>query len=258
MRFRPCIDLHDGKVKQIVGSSLKDGADNRPTTNFEATQPPAYFADLYYHDGLTGGHVIRLGAGNDQAAAEALAAHPGNMQLGGGITPENAAEWLEIGAAKVIVTSFIFDDGDISLEKLQLLSQAVPAEKLVLDLSCKKASDGLYHVACNRWQTLCKTVVNGETFRRLAEFCSEFLVHAVDVEGKQAGMDQQLIEMLAQDCPCPVTYAGGARSMDDVRSLLTLGQGRVDVTVGSALDIFGGTGIAYSEIVEFDKQQRNR
>lgn len=256
MRFRPCIDLHDGKVKQIVGSSLRDDANPGLQTNFESARPPAYFADLYFRDGLRGGHVIMLGKGNEDAAREALSAHPRTLQVGGGITPANADQWLAAGADKLIVTSYLFDNGELSPTRLRELAQAIPPERLVLDLSCRQCPDGLYRVACNRWQTICSTVLNADTFQNLAEFCSEFLVHAVDVEGKQAGIDETLVSLLADNSPLPVTYAGGAKSMDDVRLLQSLGHDRIDVTVGSALDIFGGHGIAYDEIVAFDKANR--
>lgn len=256
MRFRPCIDLHDGKVKQIVGGTLRDvpGGGSAPATNFVAELPPAHYADLYWRDGLEGGHVIMLGPGNEAAATEALSAHPGLLQVGGGISPLNAHDWLAKGAAKVIVTSYIFDSDGLSFQRLRELSRAVPPERLVLDLSCRRVQN-LYHVAYNRWQSVCPSPLGPDTFRQLAEFCSEFLVHAVDVEGLQRGIDPVLAELLALDCPLPVTYAGGARSMEDVLLLERLGQGRVDVTVGSALDLFGGTGIAYRELVEFDRQR---
>ncbi|MBP5673243.1 MAG: phosphoribosylformimino-5-aminoimidazole carboxamide ribotide isomerase [Victivallales bacterium] len=252
MRFRPCIDLHAGKVKQIVGSSLKDGENNDLKTNFVAEFPPSHYADMYFHDGLVGGHVIMLGAGNEAAAENALSVHPGNLQIGGGITPANAAKWLAVGAGKVIVTSYIFEDGRLSMKRLRELAAAVSRENLVLDLSCRQQPDG-YHVACNRWQTICDTKVDATLLEELAEFCCEYLVHAVDVEGKQNGVDLDLVEKLAVWSPCPVTYAGGARSMDDVRAINEHGRGKVDVTVGSALDIFGGNGIRYAEIVAFDK-----
>lgn len=255
MRFRPCIDLHEGKVKQIVGSSLKDGDGNALKTNFEASLPPAYFADLYFQDGLEGGHVIMLGKNNDAAALEAVSRHPGNLQVGGGVTPDNARQWLDAGAGKVIVTSYIFEDGELSFKRLEELAKVVKPEELVLDVSCRMVEGG-YRVACNRWQTICNAVVNGDLFKRLSEYCSEYLVHAVDVEGKQAGIDENLVALLANECTLPVTYAGGARSMQDVQLLKQAGQGRIDVTVGSALDIFGGNGIKYSDIVAFDKANR--
>lgn len=255
MRFRPCIDLHHGQVKQIVGSTLRDDADAAVETNFTAQQPPAYYADLYFRDGLEGGHVIMLGPGNEAAAAEALAVHPGNLQVGGGITPDNAQRWLDAGAGKVIVTSYIFQDGELCEERLAALSRVVPRERLVLDLSCRW-HDGAYHVACNRWQNICALQINAATFRQLGHYCTEFLVHAVDVEGKQHGIDDALVSQLARDCEWPVTYAGGARSMADIAAIEQAGAGRIDVTVGSALDLFGGNGIRYAELVEFDRRNR--
>ena len=247
MRFRPCIDLHDGAVKQIVGSSLRDDGSGLQT-NFAASQPPEYYADMYYRDGLTGGHVIMLGPGNTAAAKAALSVHPGNLQVGGGINPDNAAGWLDHGADKVIVTSYMFTDGELDQAKLRALAAAIPRERLVLDLSCRPVN-GQYHVTCNRWQTICSLVLNQETFTELAQFCSEFLVHAVDVEGKQSGIDQTLVERLAVWSPLPVTYAGGVHCMADIDLIANAGQRRIDYTVGSALDIFGGTGIRYQDLI---------
>ena len=256
MRFRPCIDIHDGKVKQIVGSTLTDAPGAAPATNFEATQQPSFFADLYFRDGLEGGHVIMLGKGNEDAAKNALSAHPGMMQVGGGITPVNVSDWLAAGASKVIVTSYLFVDGALSMQRLEQLAAAISPERLVIDLSCRTCADGQYRVTCDRWQTITQTAVNRETLANLADYCSEYLVHAVDVEGKQAGIDGTLVRLLADDSPLPVTYAGGAKSMEDITLLQKLGKNRIDVTIGSALDIFGGNGIRYRDIVEFDRQNR--
>ena len=195
MRFRPCIDLHHGRVKQIVGSTLRDGA--APVTNFEAAHPPAHYAAIYRRDGLTGGHVILLGAGNEAAAEAALAAYPGGLQIGGGITPDTAPGWLRRGADKVIVTSYIFENGTLSLDRLEKLAAAVDRDRLVLDLSCKSDGAAGYRVAINRWQTLTDLRVNRETFERLAGYCAEFLIHAVDVEGMRQGIDEPLVRLLA-------------------------------------------------------------
>jgi phosphoribosylformimino-5-aminoimidazole carboxamide ribotide isomerase len=247
MKFRPCIDLHNGKVKQIVGSSLADG--HEPETNFVSDRPPAWYAELYKNDGLTGGHVIKLGTGNDDAAREALAAWPGGLQVGGGITADNAAEWLDAGAAQVIVTSYIFEGGQIQQTRLDKLLSTVGREHLVLDLSCRK-KDGQYRVVTDRWQTFTETPVNAETLKRLSGYCCEFLVHGVDVEGKQQGIDEELITVLAAHSPVPCVYAGGARSFRDLEKLNLAGDGRIDVTIGSALDIFGGT-LPYEDVVEY-------
>jgi len=244
MRFRPCIDLHKGKVKQIVGSSLRDSGD--AVTNFEATQPPSYFAEMYWREGLSGGHVIMLGPGNEEAAREALGCHPGNLQVGGGINPENAAEWLAAGADKVIVTSYLFNDGALDMDKVRRISDAVQREKLVIDLSCVW-KDEAYHVATNRWQTVCEFTLDGDSLSALATHCAEFLVHAVGVEGKQGGIDARLVTLLADWSPIPVTYAGGIRNLDDIEEIRRAGKGRVDFTVGSALDIFGGS-LPYADV----------
>jgi len=247
MKFRPCIDLHDGKVKQIVGGSLTDGAE--PETNFVSEKPSAWFAELYKSDGLTGGHVIRLGSGNDDAAREALAAWPGGLQVGGGITAENATQWLEAGAAQVIVTSTIFQTGQIDPARLERLVSKVGKKRLVLDLSCRK-KNGQYYVVTDRWQTFTETTVNAESLAQLSAHCREFLVHGVDVEGKQQGMDEELIQLLAEHSPIPCVYAGGVCSFDDLDRLNEAGAGKIDVTIGSALDIFGGT-LPYRDVVEY-------
>ena len=247
MKFRPCIDLHNGKVKQIVGGSLSD--DREPDTNFVSDKPAGWYAELYRNDGLDGGHVIKLGRNNDRAAREALAAWPGGLQVGGGITAENATEWLEAGASQVIVTSAIFRNGQIDSAALERLVSEVGKDRLVLDLSCRRKQDQ-YYVVTDRWQTFTETVVTADSLRELSGSCCEFLVHGVDVEGKQQGMDQALVKLLAAHTPVPCVYAGGVRSFDDLKTLSQIGQGRIDVTVGSALDIFGGT-LPYRDVVEY-------
>ena len=247
MKFRPCIDIHDGKVKQIVGSSLKDN--NEATTNFVSSESPAFYADLYHNDGLTGGHVIMLGKGNEAAAEEALGRHPGELQVGGGINPDNAKRWLDAGAGKIIVTSWIFPENDFSIERLRQISNCVGGDRLVVDLSCVPV-DGKYIVAYNRWQTLSKLNVNSETFGLMAKYCGEFLVHAVSIEGKQNGPDVELVKLLATQCPECVTYAGGIRNLSDISDIQSVGNDRVDFTIGSALDIFGGT-LPYKDVVAF-------
>lgn len=254
MRFRPCIDLHAGQVKQIVGSSLRD--DGRGLqTNFVSAECAAHYARMYQRDGLTGGHVIMLGPGNEAAAREALQAYPGGLQIGGGIHPGNAAEWLAAGADKVIVTSFLFADNDFSPACLEQLAAAVPRQRLVLDLSCAPVPGG-YAVACNRWRTLTSLRLQPETLRMLAAVCSEFLVHAVAVEGKQQGGDLELVRRLADLSPLPVTYAGGLHTVADILAVREAGQGRIDYTVGSALDIFGGQTLRYADLVALDKAER--
>lgn len=249
MRFRPCIDLHDGRVKQIVGSSL--GAD--PTalrTNFSSALPPAHYAALYRRDNLKGGHVIMLGAGNEAAAREALAAWPGGLQIGGGITDANAVQWLEHGASHVIVTSHVFHDGLLDEQRLARLTSLVGRERLVLDLSCRWRDDG-YYVVTDRWQHFTTLRISARVLEELARYCDEFLVHAVDVEGTCMGIDNRLLELLASSVPVPTTYAGGVAGWADLEQIRTSGRGRVDVTVGSALDIFGGSGLRYAEVVAY-------
>ncbi len=248
MRFRPCIDLHGGRVKQIVGSSLRDGPDaGKIETHFESEDSPSRFAEMFRRDGLDGGHVIMLGPGNEAAAGEALAAFPGGLQIGGGIDPENAAQWLERGASHVIATSYLFENGVFSPARLARLVAAVDRERLVLDLSCARR-DGRYFVMSNRWQTWTELAIDAETLGSLAESCSEFLVHAVEVEGKQTGPDLDLVELLSGATPIPATYAGGIRSLADIEAIERLGRGRLDFTVGSALDIFGGHHLRYADL----------
>ncbi len=252
-RFRPCIDLHQGVVKQIVGGSLRDDG-TRPVENFVSPNPPAWFAERFRDDFLTGGHVIKLGPGNDDAAREALAAWPGGLQLGGGIDATNAASWLEAGAAQVIVTSALFAaDGTFLPDSLAALVSAVGAGRLVIDLSCRRTARG-WTVAMNRWQTLTNLDVSPATLDRLAPHCAEFLIHAADVEGLCGGIDAELVAMLGAWGGRPVTYAGGAATMDDLRLVESAGQGRVDVTVGSALDLFGGNGLRYADLVAWNRR----
>ena len=247
MQFRPCIDLHQGKVKQIVGSSLSDG-DNSATVNFESDCSPADFAEMYRRDNLRGGHIIKLGAGNDQAAEEALAAWPGGLQIGGGVTADNAAGFLTMGASHVIVTSYVFKDGRIHQDNLEKLVTAVGRERLVLDLSCKE-KDGQYLIVTDRWQKFTDTVISPETLSQLAGYCDEFLVHAASVEGMMAGPDLELVKLLAEHSPIPVTYAGGISSITDIEAVREAGQGKVHITIGSALDIFGGD-LAYQDVMD--------
>lgn len=250
--FRPCIDLHHGLVKQIVGSSLTDdGAALR--TNFVAEHPAAWFAELYKKDALRGGHVIKLGPGNDAAARAALAAYPGGLQIGGGITPQNAREWLAAGASHVIVTSALFDTaGKLQQRTLDELVEGIGARHLVLDLSCRRTANG-WTVAMNRWQTLTELHVTPATLDSLARYCDEFLIHAADVEGKCNGIDRELVQLLGTWRGCPMTYAGGISTMADFDLIDSLSRGSVDATVGSALDIFGGHGVQYAQLVQREK-----
>ncbi len=253
MKIRPCIDIHGGKVKQIVGSTLSDTDRDRLKENFVSTKPPGYFANLFREHQLTGGHIIMLGPGNEEAASEALAAWPGGMQVGGGITAENAKLWLDRGASHVIVTSYVFYQGRLDMERLKNLVQVTGKERLVLDLSCRK-KDGKYFVVTNRWQKFTKEEITRKTLERLASYCDEFLVHGVDVEGKCLGVDLRLVEMLAEFSPIPTTYAGGAKSIEEAYAVKEKGQGKIDLTIGSALDIFGGTGVTLKEIIRFNQE----
>ena len=251
MQFRPCIDLRKGKVVQIVGGSLNDDDTKGPVTNFETQKSPADFARMYKKDNLRGGHVISLGPGNHMAAVSALKAFPGGMQMGGGITPENAKEYLDAGASHVIVTSYVFRKGQLDTEHLDGMTAAVGKTRLVLDLSCRKRGTDFW-VVTDRWQHFTQVPVNRKTLEWLGESCDEFLVHGVDVEGKQMGIEKALVEMLGEWSPIPATYAGGAKSLTDLDQVKSLGKGRVHLTIGSALDIFGGN-IPYEDVVAWHR-----
>ncbi len=250
MQFRPCIDLHNGKVKQIVGSTLNDDDAASLTTNFTADHPSSWFAELYRKDTLTGGHIIKLGPGNDDAAEEALAAWPGGMQIGGGITAVNGKDWLDKGASHVIVTSYVFSDGQVNEDRLQKLVRAVGKEHLVLDLSCRRKGED-YYIVTDRWQKFTDVVICEEMLQQFSALCDEFLIHAADVEGQCRGIEIDLVKKLSKWCPLPTTYAGGVKDMADMELIKELGGNRLHATVGSALDIFGGTGMTYREVVAF-------
>ncbi|KAJ8697855.1 Enzyme that catalyzes the fourth step in the histidine pathway [Pleurotus ostreatus] len=263
-RFRPCIDLHDGKVKQIVGGTLTDHESEGLKTNFVSTKSPGEFARLYHDNGLEGGHVIMLGKGNEEAAMDALKAWPGGLQVGGGINEANASKWIEAGASKVIITSYLFPNGKFSLDHLKAISTLVGKERLVVDVSCRRRDDK-WIVAMNKWQDPTDMEVNEESLSLLSEYCSEFLIHAADVEGLCQGIDEELVQKLGQWVRIPTTYAGGAKGefcgftvtqtlnnasdISDMDLVDKLSEGRVDLTFGSALDIFGGTLVKFEELV---------
>jgi len=261
VQFRPCIDIHNGKVKQIVGSTLKDSGDasaETPATNFETETPSSEYAEMYKRDGIYGGHAILLSKDDAtmRAAQEATRTFPGGLQVGGGVNPTNAGVLLDAGASHVIVTSYVFRDGALNEQALREMVNAVGAKRLVLDLSCRKdANDGKYKVVTDRWQKWTDLAVDGATMERLAECCDEFLVHGVDVEGMKLGIDLDLVELLGQFCPIPVTYAGGARSLQDLDLVKVAGRGMVDITVGSALDCFGGA-LKYDDVVAWHNEQK--
>jgi phosphoribosylformimino-5-aminoimidazole carboxamide ribotide isomerase len=252
--FRPCIDVHEGKVKQLVGGTLGSPAAGL-RTNFVSDRPASWFAQLYQRDQLRGGHVILLGPGNDEQARGALAAYPGGLQLGGGVNLQNARGWLEAGASHVIVTSWVFHSGQLDLERLRSLVREIGRERLVLDLSCRRRG-GEYLVVTDRWQRFTEVAITQRTLENLAAWCAEFLVHAVDVEGLCSGIDEGLVCLLGEFSPIPCTYAGGARSIQDLARVTELGAERVDLTIGSALDIFGGTGVRYEDAVSFNRKLR--
>lgn len=254
MHFRPCIDVHNGKVKQIVGGSLKDQGDFAKE-NFVSEMDAGFYANLYQQKELKGGHIILLN-GKDSPYYEAtkkqallaLQTYPQGLQIGGGITPENAEEYLGAGAEKVIVTSYVFQDGQVNFENLEKLKKTVGKEHLVLDLSCRKKEDQ-YWIVTNRWQNFTQVALTKKNIDLFKEYASEFLIHAVDVEGKAQGIEEQVVSILEKEMKdLSVTYAGGVRSMEDLKTLYRLGKGKIDVTVGSALDIFGGT-LVFEDVV---------
>lgn len=246
MEFRPCIDIHNGKVKQIVGSTLRDSGDTAQE-NFISNRDSTYFARLYQKDGLRGGHVILLNGRDSpyyeatkQQALAALAAYPGGLMAGGGMTPDNAGEFLDAGASHVIVTSYVFSDGRVNYENLEKLVSSVGRSHLVLDLSCRKR-DGQYYIVTDRWQKFTDETVTPELLDHLSGYADEFLIHAVDVEGKVAGIETELVTLLGRWNRIPVTYAGGVGSFEDLEELRRAGNDHVNVTIGSALDLFGGS-----------------
>lgn len=247
-QFRPCIDLHQGQVKQIVGGSLNDSG---AATNFISDKDAAHYAELYRQHNLQGGHVIALGPGNKEQATKALQVWPNGLQFGGGINADNAADFLAAGASHLIVTSYLFEGGQFSFERLEEIKAITGAERLILDLSCRRTPSG-WNIATDRWQTVTDTQVNADTLSELSKHCAEFLIHAADVEGLQGGIDEELVKLLGQHCNIPVTYAGGARSLDDLELVKTLSNGKVDLTIGSALDIFGGSGVTLDECIEWN------
>ena len=260
MEFRPCIDIHNGKVKQIVGGSLKD-IGNVAEENFVSEQDALFYANMYKEAGIRGGHIILLNAKDSEyyeatkaQAMEALAEYPGGLQVGGGITAENARGFLDAGASHVIVTSYVFRDGRIDYERLAELVTVVGKERLVLDLSCRwredAGVDAGYYIVTDRWQKFTEEKVTLSLLDKLKDSCDEFLIHAVDVEGKANGIETELVKMLGEWGEIPVTYAGGVGSFADLEQLKVLGQNRVNVTVGSALDLFGGE-MEYEKVLEY-------
>lgn len=254
MKFRPCIDIHNGKVKQIVGGSLLDKG-NVAKENFVSEQDAAFYANYYRARDIKGGHIILLNPVTSEyykdtkaQALSALHAYPKGMQIGGGINRDNAREYIEEGASHVIVTSYVFQDGKVNWDNLQSLVEEVGRERIVLDLSCRKR-EGAYYVVTDRWQKFTEEKLDVTTLEKFHQYCDEFLIHAVDVEGKASGVEKELASMLGEYGKLPVTYAGGVGSYEDIKTLRTLGKGRLDVTIGSALDLFGGK-LEFEKVLE--------
>ena len=255
MKFRPCIDIHNGKVKQIVGGSLRDEGDVAKN-NFVSELDAGFYARFYRKDQLNGGHVILLNPASSplyeetkKQAMMALREYPGGLMLGGGVQDENAWEFLDAGASHVIVTSFVFKNGEINEKNLEKMIHAVGRERLVLDLSCRRKEDD-YYIVTDRWQKFTNVRLNPEILDQLASSCDEFLIHAADVEGKRGGIEEKLVRMLGKWQGCPITYAGGVGCMEDLEKLSLLGDDHLDVTVGSALDLFGGN-LPYKDVLKY-------
>ena len=255
MKFRPCIDIHNGKVKQIIGGTLLDQGD-QAEENFVSVHDAGFYGKLYKKNQLSGGHVIMLNAkdspyyeADKEQAVKAIEAFPQGLQVGGGITDENAAYFIQKGASHVIVTSFVFTDGSIRYDRLDRLKDAVGKEHLVLDLSCRRKDDG-YYIVTDRWQKFTKEKISADQMKKLESYCDEFLIHGVDVEGKAQGIDQELVELLAEYQGKPVTYAGGVRSFEDLEVLKKYGKEKIDVTIGSASDLFGGS-MEFAEVLSY-------
>lgn len=255
MKFRPCIDIHNGKVKQIVGGSLKD-ENNQAKENFVSEVDSTYYANLYKANNIKGGHIILLNSKDSEyfettksEALKALMAYKGGLQIGGGVNCDNALEYIKAGASHVIVTSYVFKNGKINYDNLNKIFNAVGKEHLVLDLSCRKKDDK-YYIVTDRWQKFTDVCIDENIFYELSKYCDEFLVHAVDVEGKASGIEEEVAKILGRLENIKVTYAGGISSFADLDILKELGNGKVDFTIGSELDIFGGK-MQFDSVVKY-------
>lgn len=256
-KFIGCIDLHNGQVKQIVGGTLTEEQDSSLETNFVSSQPSSYYAKLYKDNGIQGCHVIKLGLNNDLAAKDALRAAPKFLQVGGGINDTNCEEWLE-HASKIIITSWLFDsEGKFQIDRVEKLSSICGKDRIVVDLSCRRTQDGRWIVAMNKWQKLTDLELNEETFISLSRYTNEFLIHAADVEGLCSGIDEKLVLQLYEwtkniKTPLTIVYAGGAKSVDDLKLVDDLSHGKVDLTYGSSLDIFGGSLVKFEDCCQWN------
>ena len=252
MIFRPCIDLHQGKIRQIVGITLTDKAG--PKINFSATKSVEWFVDLYKADNLQDGHIILLGEGNEKVALRAIKRWPAAFQVGGQMNIDNASFWLDKGAKKIIFTSWLIEKETIHWQRLENLAKKITPQKIVLDLSCQYF-DGDYYIMTEQWKNKSKHSL-GKVAAKLADYCSEFLIHATSVEGQKKGIEKKLIKTLADyKKPAEITYAGGITTQEDIEFIIQEGQSRLFFTVGSALDIFGGT-LSYRLLVDKLKQKK--
>ncbi|MBT3539096.1 phosphoribosylformimino-5-aminoimidazole carboxamide ribotide isomerase [bacterium] len=248
MQFRPCIDILNGKVTQIVGETL--ATNSLVAENFVTNKNAAYFADLYKKNNLAGGHIIMLDKTEKTKSQtiEALKTFPQDFQVGGNINSDNAQEFINAGASHIIVTSYIFKDNKLSPLRLQRLMSAVKKEKIVLDLSCRKKNNE-YYVVTNRWQIFSNFKVTSKNLETLSNYCDEFLIHGVDSEGKLQGVEIDLLNILKDFTGIPITYAGGIRDMNDIEKIKQTGNGYINFSVGTALDIFGGE-LNYNKVIE--------
>lgn len=260
MRFKPCIDIHDGQVKQIVGGDLTD---DKSHDNFVSKKSAAYYAELYKEKKLPGGHIILLNPKGTKEyeldkiqALEALKTYPGGMQIGGGIDEENAEEFVSAGASHVIMTSRLFDGKIFDWNRLKKISEKIGREHIVVDISCRKHGEE-YVVVKDRWKTFTDMTVNENNIKRLTEFTDELLIHAVDVEGLRLGIDKELIAFLGNCADMiKITYAGGINNLSDIETIGELGGEKIDFTVGSALDLFGGN-LKFNEIANMMAERRS-
>ncbi|KAF6005708.1 hypothetical protein HII12_005282 [Brettanomyces bruxellensis] len=247
-----CIDIHGGKVKQIVGGTLnqddteqsKNTCKSNLETNFVSEKSSSYYAKLYEEHGIIRTHVIKLGSleENNRVAIEALKAWPKHLQIGGGINDTNAKYWIQQGADKVIVTSWLFPKGQFDKSRLERISQLVGKEHLVVDLSYFDAGG----VEQGRLLSYSRGTARNSSFMQLMlkAFCK--------------GIDQELVAKLAEWCTSPIVYAGGAKSIDDLKLVDKLSHGRVDLTFGSALDLFGGKLVRFKDCCKWNQQLGDR
>ena len=251
MKFKPCIDLHHGKVKQIIGSTLNS---KEIKVNFTSNQNSSYFAQLYRKYQLSGAHIIMLGPNNEEACLQALKTWPGHLQVGGGITLANGEKWLKAGAQKLIFTSYLFPDKTLDLSRLQSLKKNYGRNKIVIDLSCSKTlADKGYYVFKNKWKEQTTFKLELASLQSIIPYTEEILIHAISVEGKNQGMDQDLVyqlKKLHEQTNLNLVYAGGIHHQEELDEFVKISESKIDFTIGSALDIFGGRGFSFQQLAQ--------